>query len=306
MASEADGVEARREALSAVLATDDFRPSTSHVDIEIGARSHQGCERPSNEDHYLIIRLGRHQDTVMTSLPRADLPARFDECGYAMLVADGLGETGAGAVASRVALSALAHLAIHFGQWRLRIDPLVAAEIKERAEWYYHQANAAVTGHSRTHAALAGMATTVTAAYAVGADLFLAHVGHSRAYLYRSGALTQLTRDHTLAWQLQNASGPTSVDRGTQDLRHILTETIGGGRDSPLVDVEHIGLSHGDGVLLCTNGLTDSISEDRIAEVLTFRRTSQEQCRLLVDLALRADTQDNVTVILAQYAIRRT
>ena len=226
--------------------------------------------------------------------------------GYAMLVADGLGETGAGAVASRVALSALAHLAIHYGQWRLRIDPLVAAEIKERAEWYYHRANAAVTGHARAHAALAGMATTVTAAYTVGNDLFLAHVGHSRAYLFRSGALTQLTRDHTLAWQLENVSGPTSVDRRTQDLRHILTETIGGGRDSPLVDVEHLRLSHGDGVLLCTNGLTDAVSEDRIAEVLTFRRTSREQCRLLVDLALRADTEDNVTVILAQYDMRRT
>ena len=136
MASDANGVEARREAMSALLAAEDFRPSASHVGIELGARSHQGSVRSSNEDHYLIIGLGRHQDTVMTSLPRADLPARFDERGYALLVADGLGQTGAGAVASRVALSALAHLAIHFGQWRLRIDPIVAAEIKERAEWY--------------------------------------------------------------------------------------------------------------------------------------------------------------------------
>ena len=150
------------------------------------------------------------------------------------------------------------------------------------------------------------MATTVTAAYTVGNDLFLAHVGHSRAYLYRSGALTQLTNDHTLTWHLENVGGPTSVDRGTQDLRHILTETLGGRSDSPLVDVDHLRLSHGDGVLLCTNGLTDVVSDDRIAEVLTFRRTSAEQCRLLVDLALRAGTEDNVTVILAQYEMRRT
>ena len=97
-----------------------------------------------------------------------------------------------------MALSALAHLAIHFGQWSVRIDPTVASEIKERAEWYYHRADAAVSARARTHPALAGMATTVTAAYTAGEDLFVAHVGHSRAYLYRGGTLTQLTRDHTL------------------------------------------------------------------------------------------------------------
>ena len=79
MAGDMNGVDARREALSAPLAADDFRPSSALVGIELGARSHQGGVRSSNEDHYLILCLGRHQDMVMTSLPRADLPARFDE-----------------------------------------------------------------------------------------------------------------------------------------------------------------------------------------------------------------------------------
>jgi protein phosphatase len=148
------------------------------------------------------------------------------------------------------------------------------------------------------------MATTMTAAYTAGDDLFVAHVGHSRAYLYREGTLSLLTRDHTLAWHVEGATG-VPVGRRTQDLRHILTETIGGSPEGPMVDVDHLSLIDGDTVLLCTNGLTDVVSDEGIAEVLTYRRAADEQCRLLVDLALRADTPDNVTVLLAQYEIPR-
>ena len=252
------------------------------------------------------MRLSRHEDAIMTSLPRGDLPPPFDEYGYTMLVADGLGDTGTGAVASRVALSTLAHLAIHFGKWDLRIDPIVASEIKARAEWFYSRAEEAVTARSRTHHDVSGMGTTLTAAYTAGDHLFIAHVGHSRAYLYREGTLTQLTRDHTLAWRMEHAGGgPAAVDRGTRDLRHILTEMIGGADRSP-VDVDHLRVLDGDALLLCTNGLTDVLTDDRIAEVLTFRRTSSEQSRLLVDLALRAGVEDNLTVLLAQYQIRQS
>ena len=288
--------------MSCVLAPDSYRPDSSRVRVDIGARSHQGTVRSTNDDHYLVLRLGRHQETMLTSLPHTDLPGRFDECGFAMLVADGLGESGNGAVASRVALSALAHLAIHFGQWSLRVDPVVAAELKERGEFFYQRANEAVVERAGTHQALTGIATTVTAAYTAGADLFIAHVGHSRAYLCRDGTITQLTRDHTLAWHLEHTGGLAPVD-GVRDLQHILTETIGGSSAQPTVDIEHMNLLDGDALLLCTNGLSDVVSEDRIADVLSFRRTADEQCRLLVDLALRSGAEDNVTAVLCQFNV---
>ena len=112
--------------------------------VKFGARSHQGSARQRNEDHYLVVRLGRHQETLATSLSGNDVPPRFEEHGYAMLVADGLGEGGSGSVASRVALSTIAHLALHYGKWNVRIDPATASEIFERAEWFYSQADAAV------------------------------------------------------------------------------------------------------------------------------------------------------------------
>jgi protein phosphatase len=307
MRAAAIGVEAtnamiRRESMACLLALDEFRPGSSNVVVDIGAHSHQGAVRSSNDDHHLVVRVGRNQDTLLSSLPRGDLPSRFEEFAYCMLVADGLGDSGAGGVASRVALSAIAHMAIHFGRWNLRVDRHVAEEITARAEWFYRRASEAVAERARAHPALAGMATTMTAAYSAGSDLFVAHVGHSRAYLYREGSLSLLTRDHTVAWDVQRVAGIT-LSRPVDDLSHILTETIGGSAEGPLVDVDHLSLLDGDTLLLCTNGLTDVVSEDRIAEVLTYRRAPAEQCRLLVDLALRARTPDNVTALVAQYEI---
>jgi protein phosphatase len=307
MRAAAVGVEStnamiRRENMSCLLALDEFRPGSSNVLIDIGAQSHQGTVRSSNDDHYLVLRVGRNQDTLLSSLPRGDLPSQFEEFAYCLLVADGVGDTGAGGVASRVALSALAHMAIHFGRWNLRVDRHVAEEITARAEWFYRRASEAVVERSRAHPTLAGMATTMTAAYSAGGDLFIAHVGHSRAYLYREGTLSLLTRDHTVAWNVERVAG-IAPSRPADDLSHILTETIGGSAEGPLVDVDHLSLLDGDTLLLCTNGLTDVVTEDRMAEVLTFRRAPEEQCRLLVDLALRARTPDNVTVVVAQYEI---
>ncbi len=303
MTEEPNEHRARHEAASPLPDATEGRPKSSLVRVEIGARSHRGAVQSSNEDHYLVVRLGRQQETLLTSLSGADVPEPFDEYGYAMLVADGLGDTGAGAAAGRVALSTLAHLAIHFGKWNLRVDARTAGEIKERAEWFHRRVDDAVVAQSRTHVVLAGMATTLTAAYSAGDDLFIAHVGHSRAYLFRDGHLTQLTRDHTMAWHTTGTSRPARVSRATQDLQHILTDTIGGVTDGPIVDVDHIRLANGDQLLLCTNGLTDMVTDEKIAEALSLRRGAVEQCQLLVDLALQAGGEDNVTVTLAEYQI---
>jgi protein phosphatase len=294
---------ARRAALSPMLTSDDVRPLSSSVRVEVGARSHRGMLRPRNDDHYLAIRLGRHQETLATSLSAADVPPRFEEHGCAMLVADGLGEGGSGSVASRVALSTIAHMALHYGKWNLRIDSRTASEIVERAESYYASAAAAVLKTSRTSSQMTGMMTTLTVAYSAGDDLFIAHVGHSRAYLFREGVLIQLTRDHTIERQLADTHRPTSVERRAQDLRHILTDAIGAGGDPPSVEVERFRLMNGDCVLLCTNGLTDMVDDDRIAEVLALRRQPAEQCAILTDLANQQGGEDNITVVLAQYQI---
>lgn len=296
---------ARRATLSPILGRDDL-PASSSVRVTIGARSHQGTLRQRNEDHYLVVRVGREQETLATSLSSSDVPPRFEESGYAMIVADGLGEGGAGSVASRVALSTFAHLALHYGKWNVRVDPITAEQIMERAEWYYSQIDAAVHTRASSDPGLKGMTAALTAAYSAGDDLFIAHVGHSRAYLYRDGHLAQLTRDHTIARHLADTKRPAAVERRAQDLKHILTDAVGAPGAHPLVEVERFQLMNGDCVMLCTNGLTDMIDDARIAEVLALRRDPGEQCATLVDMANHAGGGDNVTVLLAEYRIPKS
>ena len=297
-----DADRSRRAALSPLLGLEKFNPLSASVRVEFGARSQPGKKR-TNEDHYLIFRVGRNQETLASSLREADLPGRFEEYGYLMLVADGVGPLGSGAVASRLAISTLAHLVLHFGNWNLRIDERTASDVIDRAEWFYHRTADAVSVRGQLEPLLAGMGTTLTATFSAGDDLFYAHVGHSRAYLYRDGELTLLTRDHTLAQRLVERQCPVPVEQVAQDLKHILTDALGGVGRVPDVDIERLGLRDNDCILLCTDGLTDVVDEESIADVLALPRRLDDQCQALVDLADNGD--DDVTVLLASYHIPR-
>ncbi len=302
MDTDSEGTN-RRKLLSSVLTTDDFRPAAALVRAEFGARSHRGRVREENDDHYLVLRLARHQETLLTSLPRIDVPSGFDEHAYGAVVADGIGRAGTGSVAARLAISTLAHLALRFGQWNMRIDARIASEVIERSEWFYRRTHETVLQRSNDDAELAGMAATLTGIYSAGSDLFVAHVGHSRCYLFREGSLVQLTLDQTLRERLATSSHPTPVGQAIEDVQHILTHVVGAGRNGPGVIVEHFRLADDDSLLLCTNGLTDVVPDDAIADVLASRRTQVEQCDVLVDMALANGAEDNVTVVLANYQV---
>jgi serine/threonine protein phosphatase PrpC len=263
----------------------------------------RGATRESNEDHYLVVQLERSQQTLATSLSSSDVPDPFQEYGYAMLVADGIGEAGAGSVASRVALSTIAHLALDYGRWNLRSTPDTAMDIMARIEQFYGRADAEVFARSRAGAPLTGMSASLTSAYSAGDSLFVSHVGHSRGFLFRDGLLTQLTRDQTMARHLASSKRPVAVERTAQDLQHILTDAIGAGANAPLIDIEQFRLKNGDLVLLCTNGLTDVVDEAGIADILALPRRPAEQCALLTALAQERQTADNATVVLAQYRV---
>ncbi len=293
----------RRKLVASVLKTDDFRPASALVRAEFGARSHRGRIHQENDDHYLVLRLAQHLDTLLTSLASVDLPHGFEEHAYAAVVADGIGPSGAGSVAARLAISALAHLALRFGQWNMRIDPGVASEIIERSEWLYRQTHQAILQRSYSDAHLAGMAATLTGIYSVGTDLFVAHVGHSRCYLFRDGVLVQLTRDQTLRERRAISPHPIPLGQAIEDVQHVLTDVVGAGSNGPGVIVEHFRLADDDSLLLCTNGLTDVVHDDAISEVLAPRRSQAEQCDLLMDIALTNGAEDNATVVIANYHV---
>ncbi len=281
-----------------------FRPPSALVEVEFGAATDPGRRRATSDDHYWIMRMGRNQETIKSSLPDGCVPDRFEEHAYGMVVADGMGPDGP-EIASRHAIATLAQLLLHFGKWNVRVNERTVWEIVQRAERFYQKVGEEVTDASRQHPGLAGMSTTLTAACSAGDELFVVHVGHSRAYLYRGGLLTRLTRDQTLAQRIAETGRTTPIELAAHDLRHRLTDAIGGQNGTPDIEIQNYQLLDGDVVMLSTNGLTDLVDDDQIANVLRNGEGLglDAQCQRLVDLALERGGPDNITAVLARYKI---
>ena len=266
----------RRRVLSPMLDAGDFEPPSVIVTPEFGAASRPGPHRPANEDHFLIVRMGRTHEVLQSSLQAGDLPGRFEEYGYAMAVADGSGSFGGGALASRVALSTLAHLAIRFGKWNVRLDDEAIASVVRQSNFFHRRTAQAIENFRTSAAFLASMSSTLTAVFSAGDTLFFTHVGDSRAYLLRQGELVRLTRDH------------------------LRPETVEG---DLAFDIERIRLSDNDLVLLCTSGLTRVLDDETLADLLSHPRGLEDQCRQLIDLAASRGSEDDVTAVAARYHI---
>ena len=159
-----------------------FPPPSAIVEVTVGAQSRRGKDRTINEDHYLVMRLGRHQETLLTSLAEGVIASRFDEYGYALVVADGTGGgAGGGEAASHLAIATLVYLVRRYGEWQLRVDDGIAREIMDRVEQFYRHIDSTVKHVRDTRDHDHPDRTTLTAIFGAGHELFFAHVGHSRA-----------------------------------------------------------------------------------------------------------------------------
>jgi protein phosphatase len=277
------------------------RRSSSRTYVEPWGLSHPGKVRSNNEDHYLIARTQRSLQTVMTNLPEGEIPERHAEIGCLMMIADGMGGAAAGEVASRMAIGTLVNLVLEVPDWIMRPDEAGAREIMRRGRHYYEQVDSALAAHAKADPNLIGMGTTMTVAYCIGSDLFLAHAGDTRAYLLRQGRMQQLTQDHTHIQELVDAGLISHEEAATHKLRHVLTNALGGG--DVQVDVERVKTAAGDRLLLCSDGLNEMVDDATLCEVLERREAPERTCRDLVDLALERGGRDNVTVIVADLSV---
>ena len=280
-----------------------LRPASSSVRVDVAALSDKGKVRDANQDHYLVARAGRHLDTMLTNLPEGELPARFEETSYVAIVADGMGGHAGGEVASRLAIKTLINIVLHVPDWILRLDEEHAQKVMERAGRYYREVNTKLVEEARLKPELRGMGTTMTGAYSVGDDLFVVHVGDSRAYLYRDGVLRRLTRDHTHAQMLADAGIIQPEAVATHRLRHVLTNALGGEESKGEAEIHRMRLFDGDQILLCSDGLHDMVDDETIAELLKTHGEASPACQSLVEVALANGGKDNVTVVVASYAI---
>jgi PPM family protein phosphatase len=273
----------------------------SSVRVEFGARTHVGKVRPNNEDHHLIARLSKSLQVLCSSLPRGK-PQVWGEEGYLLAVADGMGGAAAGERASALVVEGLEGYVHEVLKWFPHPgDPQEEAfmdEIRTGVEWL----DRTVIDEAQADLSLAGMGTTLTSAISIGADLLVIHVGDSRAYMFHEGHLEQLTRDHTVTQMLIDGLLRPEEAR-TRRRRHVVTNVLGGPELGVRGEVHKLRLVDGDRLLLCTDGLSEPVRDEQIAELLGLHPDPEDACQALVDAALSRGGPDNVTAVLAAYTI---
>jgi len=291
----------RQTAITRGSSSEAVSPFCSPVQVDVSGLSDRGKVRATNEDHFIVTRIGRFLETVLTSLPAAEVPERAEESGYAMIVADGMGGHAGGELASRMAVSGLMKLVLAMPAWIFRLDETVATDVSERSRWRFERLHSLLIEQGKNHPDLRGMGTTLTAARNLGRDLQIVHVGDSRAYLLRERRLHRLTRDHTYVQLLVDSGQLSQEEAASCGARHVLVNALGGVNEDVEVDVDQMELANGDRLLLCSDGLTDLVKDDDICRVLAECADSAAACRSLLDLALAAGGRDNVTVVVAGY-----
>lgn len=208
------------------------------------------------------------------------------------VVADGMGGHVAGEIASKLAVTTIAqYIKEHFD----------GEHIEQMLEEAVHLANQHIYERSQQGRQYLGMGTTVTACYVVDNLLYWAHVGDSRMYLLQGSELKQITDDHSLVGELLRNGTITKAEAAVHPQRNILTRAVGTS-SKILVDSGHLEWKKTDVMLLCTDGLSGLVAEDKISELLiAAREDGQSAIECLVQQALTAGGHDNITVILAHY-----
>jgi protein phosphatase len=281
-----------------------LRPTSesTRTKVDICGLSDRGLRRERNEDHFLVARYGRFLDALYTNLPDGDVDQRLSEIGFGMVVADGLGGHPAGDQASRMAINTLVNLTLETSDWVLRIDSEQDLErVLRRARERFEQISRTMTSAADSHPELWGFGTTMTLAITLGRDAMIAHVGDSRAYLFRDGLLRQLTSDHTRVQELIDA-GLIDHDRAESlKLRRCLTRILGDSVSRYQPSLQTARLRTGDVLLLCSDGLNKMVDDASIGQVMAQRADAETTCRRLIKMALEAGGADNITVIVAEY-----
>jgi protein phosphatase len=252
------------------------------MNIQHAALTDVGCKRKGNEDSYFVN-------------PEQHL----------YVVADGMGGHAAGEVASRVAVEAIDEFVSMTGSdeeitWPFGVDDRMSLN-GNRLKTAIRFANNQVLSAMKESAEYEGMATTVVAVLVDGETANLAHVGDSRAYLIRGGKLELLTSDHSWVNE-QIQSGLISPEQArTHPLRNVVTRALGGRPDLE-VEMQVHEASHGDLLLLCSDGLTSMVPDEEIARVIgECGEELDEISRRLVAEANERGGEDNITVVLLRF-----
>lgn len=266
-------------------------------EIDVHGLTHQGKVRKTNQDHFLLGSLHQQLRILSTSLPVTELPLDNERLAFLAMIADGVGGTDNGEEASRLALEEATQYLTQCTDCYYHTDTTSEAFVEILQE-------AATRCHTRVASRAAqdperrGMATTLTLYFSVWPWIYLLQVGDSRYYLYRGGQLTQVTRDQTMAQELFDQGVMTRAVAFSSRWANVLSSSIGGQQTAPVVtrlpqDWENVHL-------MCSDGLTKHVSDERIAERLRTMESAKQACEALLQDALDGGGTDNITIIVGR------
>jgi protein phosphatase len=262
-------------------------------DVDVFGLTHPGRVRQTNEDQFLIASLHKTMLVHHTSLGPGALPDLTSESrGYVLLVADGVGGSGSGDIASQTAVRAIAQYVTNSVRFVYTQDQIQELRLlRELQKTVLHT-------HDVLRADGQGSATTLTMVVALWPKAYLIQVGDSRCYRLREGQLQQLSRDQTMAQALVDAGVLRAEEASASRWRHVLSSALGATEAAPVATPSDIRWD--DVMLLCTDGLVKHVSDDEIREQLATVKSAERICRNLLALALERGGSDNVTIVVGR------
>jgi protein phosphatase len=280
------------------LAGQELRKPTDD-ELDVYGLTHPGKVRKTNQDHFLICSLRKQVLVHLTSLPDLEqLPVLAERLAFLAMVADGVGGSAAGETASRLAVEVVTRYVASGMQC------YYAAEGQGDEAFHAALQDAAMRCHDdllamgREQPELAGMATTLTLWLGLWPRAYLLQVGDSRCYVLHDGELSQISRDQTMAQELVDAGVLARAEAGRTRWAHTLSSAIGGRQTAPMVT--RLDPQWGNVGLLCSDGLTSCVPDERIRDRLRAMTSARQVCEDLLQDALDGGGTDNITIIVGR------
>jgi serine/threonine protein phosphatase PrpC len=268
------------------------------ADIDVHGVTHRGKVRPDNQDHFLISSLTKQMKIQQTSLPGdAGLAWGTERVASLSMVADGVG-SGEGEEAARFAVQAVAAYVAGSAQVFYTADVTEPAALARLLEDAALQCHTDLLAHAARQGKTGRLATTLTLWLGLWPQAYVLQVGDSRCYIYHGGRLTQISRDQTMAEDLVEKKVLTRERAAHTQWAHVLSSAVGGAEAAPVVT--RVVREWGTIVMLCSDGLTKHVSDERIAERLGALRSSQQACEALLQDALDDGGTDNITIVIGR------
>jgi PPM family protein phosphatase len=278
-------------------------PKPRDEDLDFFGITDKGKVRPDNQDHFLVTTLHKVMRVHVTSLPNPELlelpSQRIASLG---MVCDGVGGHAGGEAASRSAVEAIAGYVTHTMQCFFTGEHGDPEEFLESLRDAATRSHELIARRAQDSGDRKGMATTLTMFVAVWPMLYLLQVGDSRCYIYRDGELMQLTRDQTMAQDLLDSGVLSPEQAARSPYANVLSSSLGGATWVP--EVSRFDLKLGDKMLLCTDGLTRHVSDEKIRQRMRELTSSEQAARALLQDALDGGGSDNVTVLVLRTIVR--